>query len=83
MSKQRTGTTPHQHAIILHQIAEHIRYTTDVTDRSKSELIEIVDSMRGWMARNALRLLDDSRELHMLREAARQQHGRADGGEGA
>lgn len=70
MSK-RTGTPPHQHAILLHELADLMRGTVDIGDLDRRQLVNLLGSMRGWMARHAPRLLDDSRALNSLIEARR------------
>jgi hypothetical protein len=60
---ERTGTTPHQHAIILHELANQIRGTVATDAMSKDELLRSLDSMRAFLGGHMVRLLDDSRAL--------------------
>lgn len=69
--RDRTGTPPHQHAILLHELADLMRWTVGTDLMAEHEVRQALDSMRAWMARNAPRLLDDSRALHTLLEARR------------
>lgn len=67
----RTGTPPHQHAILLHELAELIRASGDLGDFNKRQAIELVRSMREWVGTNAPGLLADSLALNTLVEARR------------
>ncbi len=83
-SGAREGTPPHQHAILLHQIAEIARGTGDPESMTKRQLVLAHDCMRAWIVANAVRLLDDSRALHTLtaRRAPEDAAGSGDGRQG-
>lgn len=67
MTETRQGTDPHQHVIILHQIAEIARTNDDPATLNKRQLMARVDYLHSWIVSNAVRLLDDSRALHTIR----------------
>lgn len=71
---RRTGITPHQHAILLHQVAEIVRsgvveWGGRATRAEVRELHERLEYLRLWVGRTVPSLLDDSRALNAARPA--------------
>lgn len=66
---KRTGITPHQHVILLHETAEIVRAGIDnragrVTQAEVNALHERLEYLRLWIGRTVPSLLDDSRALN-------------------
>ena len=61
MVSERQGVSQHQHAILLHELANHIRATIAADTLDKHQLLAALDSMRAFLGAHFLRLLDDSR----------------------